>query len=406
MSAAPPEETAVTAWDLRLIVAPGLEEILRDELVELGLDAAGFATDRGGVACTVDAAGLRRVVERSRIVESVRVLIAREPAAGPAELERRLRRIPWRVWLAPDRPVRVDVSCQRSRIYHSGLVDERLRRTVDAAMGPRTWTREVDDDPARLWLRLDRDVLEVRVEAGTARLHRRGWRQEPGRAPLRESMAAGLLRAAGLPGDAPLLADPFCGSGTLLIEAADIVAGGPPRRLGRAGLDAFAALRSGEQPDASTARGDVARESGALQLLGGDRDPSQLAAARSNAAAAGMAERIELRTTDAAALLRALPAGSAVISNIPFGLRTDDDGVRSLRAVAMVLRERRDLGPIYLLDGGLAAKAGLTGRTVLRLDHGGLAVQLIEVGARAGEGRLGRPPGQPLGRRRPPNRKR
>lgn len=370
-------------WDLRLIVAPGLEAVLRDELAELGFDAAAMAGDRGGVLCRTDPDGLRRIVAASRIVESVRALVAREAAAGPAELDRRLRRIPWRQWLASDRPLRIDVSCQRSRLYHSGLVEERLRRAVDAAMGPRTWTREVDDDPARIWLRVDRDVLELRVEAGTARMHRRGWRKEPGRAPLRESMAAGLLRAAGLPGTATTLVDPFCGSGTLLLEAADMIEGRLPGRVGRLGLDAFASL----EPTATPAPAAGPPGSADVALIGGDRDPAQLAAAAANVASAGRRDRIELRRVDAAELVRSLPPGSAVLSNIPFGLRTDDDGIRSLRALAAALRERRDLGPIYVLDGGLAAKAGLDGRTVLRLDHGGLTVRLLEVGAREVRGR-------------------
>ncbi len=393
-------------FDLRIICAPGLETMLRDEVqailaVRSGPPAPGppvarreggrnegWRVDVGGLELPVDAAGLRDVVLHSRIAESWRVLALRGRAAGPVELERQLRRVAWASWLPPERPLRIDASCRKSRIYHSGLAIDRTEKAITRALGPRTFVREIDTDPVHIWLRIEHDELELRLEAGPPRGHRRGWRSHVGAAPLRETLAAALLRAAGICGaglpklkPGAVLADPFCGSGTLLLEALDADRGQAPQRVGALGIDVLPALEAASSRGArrSAASGETDVAPTAAQAMGSDRDAAAIAAAQHNAVAAGLAERCRWRTQDVAAAVAALPPGSVVVSNLPYGLRTDDDAVRSLRAFAAALRKRSDLGPAFVLDGGLAASAGIQGQQVLHLRHGGLAVRWLRL---------------------------
>src|SRR5690606_22474903 len=147
------------------------------------------------------------------------------------ELERHAGRLPWSEFITPGRAVQLRVSCHKSRLYHERAVAERVLRAIERVAGPLAATtgdgtaapgpRTEEDDGARAQLvvvRFHYDRCTISIDSSGALLHRRGYRQELARAPLRETLAAALLLASGWPGDAPLV-DPFCGSGTIPIEA-------------------------------------------------------------------------------------------------------------------------------------------------------------------------------------------
>lgn len=391
--------------DVWIVVAPGLERVLCQELASLGVTTAA-RSERGGVQIALGDRELAAVVLHSRIAESVRVRIMEATAPDERRLDRHLARVQWARWLGAPFDLRVDASAKKSRLFHTGLLESHVVEAIRTACRGVRLAADPENAKVRVWIRMEHDNAVVRVEVGRPRMHRRGWRGAVGVASLRETIASATLRAAGWAppthGEAHL-ADPCCGAGTLLIETASLATAAPPTRDGPL-LLAGVASRWPDSPlaaawqraeaganNAAPAKGkarDLAGDAGAkpsLVLWGSDRDKEAVAACRVNEAAFGAsspnaASRVQLhwRAEELSDAIAALPAGAAVICNLPWGRRTDDDAYVSMRRFAGALRSRRDLGLVAVLDGsGRAKDAGLRGRVALRFEQGGVPVSLI-----------------------------
>ncbi|MDE2489840.1 MAG: class I SAM-dependent RNA methyltransferase, partial [Elusimicrobia bacterium] len=265
--------------------APGLEPLLARELVGLGLRRPGFflaeAGAGGRVAFEGDARALRRANLLLRTAERVFVRLGRFPAPDFAALRRGAAGLPWERFLAPGRPVRVRADSRRSKLYHEGAVAERLAEGIADRLGrPSPLARGAEAQG--VLVRLEDDAASIELDSSGEGLDRRGWRLASAKAPLKETLAAALVLASGWDRRATLL-DPFCGSGTIAIEAALWAAGLPPARERRyafmdwPGFDAASWER--ERRDA---RGAPAAPF--PRILASDRDEGAVAAARANAA--------------------------------------------------------------------------------------------------------------------------
>jgi len=181
---------------------------------------------------------------------------------------------------------------------------------------------------------LTADTCTFYLDTSGEALFKRGYRRDALEAPLRENLAAGMLALAGWRSETPLF-DPFCGSGTILIEAAmracDI-APGLHRTFGFERLSWFAADEWKSLHEHALARAEAGRKSAQAQLHGSDTSSDALDAANANAAAAGVDGRIWLRLADAREV--AAPAASGVIvTNPPYGVRLGaDEDLRQLYA--------------------------------------------------------------------------
>lgn len=187
---------------------PGMEPVLRDELHAHGFRS--LSEKPGGVEFRGSPLKANRVLAcASRILMPVARFAARDFEALIAGAEA----VDW----SPYGGVTVTASATRSRLYHTGAIVERL-------------TALLPTGPTRVHCRIVHDRCTLSVDTSGDHLHRRGWRLEPGPAPLRETLAARILRLADWePGEA--LVDPMCGAGTLPIEAAVRAAGLAPGRL-------------------------------------------------------------------------------------------------------------------------------------------------------------------------------
>lgn len=386
-------------FEVFVVTAPGVEEITAREILDLGLPNPDSET--GGLTLPGDYGTLRLLNRAVRSASRVLVRVARFRASNFHELERRARRVDWHRFLPPGIDasiVEFDVTCRKSRLYHTGAVEERLRRALTEAC-PGSGMPAPGAPAPRFVVRLLRDRLTLSADASGAPLHRRGYREAVAKAPLRETLAAAMVLAAEWEGEVPLV-DPFCGSGTLPIEAAMIAAGVPPgggRRFAfeswpGAGADpaegSVAGPAGGSPPgrDGTASAGDEAAAAGgpaagAAPILGFDRDAGAVRAARANAERAGVSERV---TFDVAPLSAApLPARPGLlITNPPFGVRVGDpEGLRNLYArLGHRLREEWSGGRAVLLshDRGLTGQVGLESRVLFRTRTGGLPVEAVE----------------------------
>lgn len=314
--------------------APGLEPALEAELAALGL--AGLKRAAGGVEAEGDMADLARAHLWCRGAGRILLRLGEARVTHLAQLDKWARKLPWRGFLRDGQRIEVEASCKRSKLYHSGAVAERVATAARAALGePRA-----EAEPVRVLTRLEKDLCTVSLDASGEPLHRRGFKQETGKAPLRETLAAMFLAECGYRGEEPAL-DPMCGSGTFVIEAAEIAARLAPGRsrdfsfMRFSGFDAeiWAGLKA---EAAAFTRAPLCRS------YGFDRDSGAVAAAAANAERAGVAEFAAFRAQPISDLARPDGPPGLVMVNPPYGERIGEkSGLRALYgALGAVLQER------------------------------------------------------------------
>jgi putative N6-adenine-specific DNA methylase len=370
---------------------PGLEPLLLAELRALGIQGQPLGGG-GGVAWKGDWESLAAANLHLRTASRVLVEVGRFRARALGELARKAGDLPWERVLAAHEagaPVRFRVSSSRSRLYHEGAIEERLRG--GAGLGPAA------EDPAGprtlVVVRVHRDEVTIRLDTSGEHLHRRGYRLHVGQAPLRETLAAALLLAEEAEGNHALL-DPFCGSGTIPIEAALLARRIPPglAQVDEAGTRVprdFAFLQWPDFPAAVWEAAVTLAFQGILPaapapLLGSDRDESVLEAARANAHRAGVASDVAwARASLSRAPVPPLPA--RVVTNPPYGTRLGER--RRLRALYGALGAAIRTGGrlhgaslLYLSgDPVLDQTTGLPLEPRFATTHGGLRVQAMGV---------------------------
>jgi putative N6-adenine-specific DNA methylase len=313
----------------------GLEALLAQELSALG--AAGARIVPGGVAFEGGAEVVCQANLRSRLASRV----LREVAAGACRDEQDLfglaRQVPWERLMHPRLTLRVDTTAVRSSLRSLNFANLRVKDAIVDRLRemrgdrPSIDTRRPD---VRVFAFLDEQRATLYVDTSGESLFKRGWRRErddKGLAPLKENLAAGLIALSGWTPDKPLL-DPYCGSGTLLIEAAQHALGIAPglsrafafERLLDHDAAAWAALRAQAIREAQQSG---ARPPQRLRITGIDIDPVAIAQARRNIERAGLADAgIALAVGDAAAIAPADDDAGVIVTNPPYGERIDAVG--------------------------------------------------------------------------------
>ncbi|SHI77030.1 THUMP domain-containing class I SAM-dependent RNA methyltransferase [Wenxinia saemankumensis] len=361
--------------DLEIFAAvpPSLEPLLLEEVHAAGWTGAeagpGGVTFRGGWPDVWRANLVLRGAGR------ILVRVAEFPAVHLAQLDKRARKVDWTGLLRPDRPVRVEVATKASRIYHAGAAAERIERAIADATGAPI-VAAAEDAVVALKVRIDRNLVTISLDSSGAPLHRRGHKEAVGKAPMRETLAALFLRRCGYDGTGPVL-DPMCGSGTFVIEAAEIAAGLHP---GRDRAFAFEELASFDPGEWAALRQGGGRPVSA-GFHGSDRDDGAVRSAAANAARAGVADlcSFERRAVSDAAPPPGPPG--LVMVNPPYGARIGNRkllfGLYGALGRTLAERFRGWRVGIVTSDGGLARATGLP---FLPADppvpHGGLRVTL------------------------------
>lgn len=402
------------------VTAPGAAPYTAQELRQLGLLPAASGGRRagqrsaqravphggerdlqGGVTFDGDRTALYRANLHLRTANRILVRLGEFPAVGFAELRKRAARLPWERCLAPGQPVSLRVTCHKSRLYHSDAVAERVVGAIADRLGRPSIVTKYDEEeagtpPQLVVVRLLHDICTISIDSSGELLHRRGYRLATAKAPLRETLAATMLLASGWAsgagkeaGEPPAaLMDPFCGSGTIAIEAAQMALGlAPGLASGQARHFAFmawpdfdAALwkQLVEQAEEHSAR-QLSRQRRPLQIAASDRDAGAVELARANAARGGVAAQIEFSRQAVSAIVPCCEHGW-IVTNPPYGLRISaGHDVRNLYAqFGHVLRSSFSGWQFAVLcnDRPLLAQMGLPMDQSLNLVNGGLPVVL------------------------------
>ncbi len=315
----------------------GLEALLRQEIEVIGGAQARQAP--GGVAFEGDQDTVYRVNLYSRLASRVLMQIGEGRYRDEEDIYRAALRIEWEHHLHCRQTLRVDTTAVRSPLRSLNFANLRVKDAIVDRLRERQGERPTIDTQrpdVRVFSFLREDTLTLYLDTSGESLFKRGWRREredKGLAPLKENLAAGVIALAGWTPQRPLF-DPFCGSGTLLIEAAQMALGIAPglsRPFGferLIGHDAahWAALRAQAIREAQQSGRDG---SAGLRLHGSDIDPQAIGQARRNIERAGVgAVGITLEVADAGQLRAPFEEPGVIITNPPYGERLDAQEVR------------------------------------------------------------------------------
>lgn len=363
------------SFDIFLVATPGLEAALADEAREAGFAVQG--TIPGGVTLTGGWPEVWRANLTLRGATRVLARIGEFRAFHLAQLDKRARKFDWASVLRPDVPVRVEATTTKSRIYHAGAATQRIETAIAETLG----TTIAADAPVQIKARIIDDLVTLSVDTSGESLHKRGHKEAVNKAPMRETMAALLLRTCGYDGSEPVV-DPMCGSGTFVIEAAEIALGLLPGRTRRF---AFEHLASFDADAWQAMRAPVTPKPTALRFHGYDRDAGAIRMSLANAARAGVGDITSFNAQTITDLTPPEGPPGLVIVNPPYGARIGNKKplFALYGSMGQVLAERFRGWRVGIVttDPGLAKATGL------RFDapgpfiaHGGLKIRLYQTG--------------------------
>ncbi|ALG74382.1 RNA methyltransferase [Azospirillum thiophilum] len=310
-------------FEIFMVATPGLESVLCAEA-----QARGFTNPtpvKGGVTVAGGWPEVWRANLEMRGATRILARVASFRAFHLAQLDKRARRVPWADFLRTDVPVRVEVSCKGSRIYHAGAAAQRIQRAIAEELGAPIIREapEAGEPGVSIKARIDDDLCTISVDSSGESLHKRNHKEAVHKAPMRETLAALFLRHCGYDGREPLpVVDPMCGSGTFPIEAAEIAAGLKP---GRSRSFAFEQLAGFDPAVWQSLRGAGTVTEPAVRFYGSDRDAGAIAMSRANAERAGVSAWTDFRQHSVSDLVAPEGPPGLVIVNPPYGARLGTD---------------------------------------------------------------------------------
>ncbi|ASC74174.1 Putative RNA methyltransferase [Halomicronema hongdechloris C2206] len=363
-------------------VARGLETLAAEELVALG--AHGVEPQFCGVAFQGHVELLYRVNLWARLPFRILVHLAQVPCQDAKALYQGIQRLDWSAHLTPAETLAVRVTGKNRQLNHSHFTALQVKNAI-VDQQRHYWGRrssvDVQTADVQANVHIQRQQAIVSLDSSGRSLHRRGYRPAVGAAPLKESLAAALVRLTGWQGDVPLL-DPLCGSGTLPLEAAlqalDVAPGLLDSTFGfQRWPDFDANLWQALLQEAQARR----RPSLPVPILGCDRNSDVIRQARHNAQACGLADQVRF-FQQALATLDAPADQGIILCNPPYGERMGHPAELAdfYRLLGDVLKQRFKGWTAFILSGNkeLARHIGLKSAQRFPVYNGSLPCQWMK----------------------------
>ena len=357
----------------RVEVLRGLEPFLIDELTGLGLSPREVP---GGALVDATPEALAALDHGAWCADRVWLRLGRVATPSLDRLAQGVRALGWRDVLDPRQELAVQVTGTGRSLRRGPVVTRKVQIAVrDAMRGPRGMSTGRPPPPMAVQLVLEGDHAVVWVDAGGGPLHKRGWRPETAKAPLRETVAAAVLRAAGWRPGVPLV-DPMCGAGTFAIEAARRAAGLTPRLRPEGAWRRFPCFARARVPTPPR------RTPVTAPILAADRDPGAVQAARRNADRAGVGSAVQVAQIHFAEHVPPGPGG-LLIANPPWGHRigNDDAMPKMIAAWRSALGAWNGWSVAWILPDSVLGARGFDAlgpgfTRVARCRHGGVPVSV------------------------------
>lgn len=343
----------------------GLEGPLGNELRHMGMESV--APENGRVLFRTDMAGLARANIRSRFAERILLLLGEFPARSFDELFEGVRALLLEDWMPRDAAFPIEGWSLSSALHSVPDCQRIIKKAAAVRLGERYALARMPETGSEYKLRftLLKDVCRVFLDTSGTALHKRGYRPAHNAAPLRETLAAAIVDISGYRGRGEL-ADPFCGSGTIAIEAALAAKGRAPglnRRFAAEGWGVIPGRVWSDERESARAR----EFNGEYRIYASDIDPEAVKLARANARRAGVEELIRFSVADARRFDRHTDGG-VIVTNPPYGER---------------LMEKREAGELLRAFGEAWSREGSWRLSLLTSDENAESL----IGCRAGKRR-------------------
>ncbi len=326
----------------------GMEAALAEELGEIAQHSTTLKVHNqvpGGVHCSGSMQDAYRVNLHSRIASRVLMRMGQRSYTTENDIYDLVLEQPWEDWFGVDHTIRVDVTAVKSPLRSLEFTTLKIKDAIcdrfrdQFNKRPSVDTREPD---MRIVGFLDQRNFIIYLDTSGEALFKRGWREETGDAPLRENLAAGMLRVAGWKPGVPLF-DPMCGSGTILIEAAQMVQGIPAGARRRFAFEQFAdfdreawaAMKAEIKPNPLPSEPTI---------FGSDISGDMVAMARHNLKIAGIMFEVPLKQIEAQHVSPPTEQAGILLTNPPYGERIGVRGDASMAPDEMAVSFYSALG--------------------------------------------------------------
>ncbi len=327
----------MNALHLFLPCAAGVEGYLADEIAAItALPPVQIQALRAGVLVQGSWRHALQLNLHSRLAQRVLVQLSRTPYQNEADLYEAASSIAWELWFTPQQTFRIDITAQRSPLKSLNFAALKIKDAVADRFRARAGSRPSVDTQwpdVRIFAHLTNDRMALYIDTSGEPLFKRGWREDKGDAPLKETLAAAMIAASGWdPASGQPLYDPCCGSGTIAVEAAQMacrMAPGVQRRFGFERLLPFQA-HVWQQLRAEAREGEL-RDAPVL-VYGSDVAHRMVDFAQRNAQRAGVAHAVQLRGGDALQRMPPTETPGILLINPPYGERIAAAGVAGQRA--------------------------------------------------------------------------
>ena len=364
---------------LFLPCAAGVEQFLAEEVHGLtGLMGMDLQTLRGGVLVRASWRDAMRLNLHSRLAQRVLVQLSYTPYRNEKDLYDAASDVAWEIWFTTRQSFKIEVTAQHSPLTSLNFAALKIKDAVADRFRHKTGARpDVDTQwpDVRIYAHLTTDAATLYIDTSGEPLFKRGWREDKGDAPLKETLAAAMIAASGWNphGDQPLpLYDPCCGSGTIAIEAAQIACGIAPGIQRRFGFEKLLPYQA-HVWDAIKKEAQSAAHTPAVPVFGSDVAHRMVDFAQRNAERAGVAKAVEFRGGDALQRMPPAPQG-VMLLNPPYGERIAAAGVAGRPAASRQRHAGSDRPPQRYhdpLEDAAPAPTISGGREVAQTEDGG-----------------------------------
>lgn len=300
----------------------GVEKLVADELKKLNMEEVH--AENGRVSCLGTLYDIPRLNLNLRVGARVLIVLNEFPATTFEELFQGARAVDWQNWIPKDGEFPVKGYSISSQLHSVPACQSIVKKAVSAKMGAVYGTEWLPETGERYQIQFSimKDQVHICLDTSGQGLYKRGYRAVGVEAPLRETLAAALVLLSGYKGLDPFC-DPFCGSGTIAIEAALIAKNRAPGLDREFSAEGWACLPKRAWTDAATEAMDKEFDR-AYDIWGGDIDPNAIEIARSNAEKAGVDDTVRFEQYDARRFYSTSPYGR-IVTNPPYGERLMDE---------------------------------------------------------------------------------
>jgi putative N6-adenine-specific DNA methylase len=339
----------VNSLQLFMPCAAGVEGLLADEVHQLtGLTGNDLLTGRGGVMANASWREAMRLNLHSRLTQRVLIQLSQTFYRNEKDLYDAASAVAWEIWFTTRQTFKIEITAQHSPLTSLNFAALKIKDAVaDRFRAKRGERPDVNTQwpDVRIYVHLTTDSCTLYMDTSGEPLFKRGWREDKGDAPLKETLAAAMLAASGWDAHTPLY-DPCCGSGTIAIEAAQIACGIAPGIMRRFGFEKLLPF----QPHVWHALQDDARaleHAPTTEIHASDVAFRMVDFTQRNAERAGVGQVVQARGGDALQRMPPCETPGLMLLNPPYGERIEAAGVAGVSSRAREIAEGDDGGEFF-----------------------------------------------------------